>query len=132
MFNIQKAVSRLNFAPKLNEIEIIDIKNGIGQFTPKADKPVSFAALKEALKDAGYVLASAKITVSGTIGRDDAGLWIVAGISQQRFALEGESVEQVLPGISPGAQVEITGDWKTVGTKNNAAEVITVGDHVKT
>jgi hypothetical protein len=26
VFNIQKAVSRLNFAPKLNEIEITDIK----------------------------------------------------------------------------------------------------------
>jgi hypothetical protein len=125
VFNIQKAVSRLQFAPKLNEIEIIDIKNGIGQFTPKVDKPVSSAALKEALKDAGYVLASAKITVSGTIGRDASGWWIVAGTSQQRFALESEGVEQALPGVSPGAQVEITGDWKAVGTKNNAAEVIT-------
>jgi hypothetical protein len=127
VFNIQKAVSRLNFAPKLNEIEITDIKNGIGQFTPKADKPVSFAALKEALKNAGYVLASAKITVSGTIGRDASGWWVVAITSQQRFALEGDSVEQTLSGASPGAQVEITGDWKTVGLKNNAGEVITPG-----
>jgi hypothetical protein len=45
VFNIQKAVSRLNFAPKLNEIEITDIKNGIGVFTPKAEKPISYAAL---------------------------------------------------------------------------------------
>jgi len=37
VFNIQKAVSRLNFAPKLNEIEITDIKNGIGVFTPKVE-----------------------------------------------------------------------------------------------
>jgi hypothetical protein len=44
VFNIQKAVSRLNFAPKLNEIEITDIKNGVGVFTPKAEKPISFAA----------------------------------------------------------------------------------------
>ena len=58
MFNIQKAVSRLPFAPKLKEIEITDIKNGLGVFTPKPGQAVSFAALKEALKKAGYTLAS--------------------------------------------------------------------------
>jgi len=73
VFNIQKAVSRLNFAPKLNEIEITDIKNGIGVFTPKAEKPISFAALKDSLKKAGYTLASAKVTVKGELARDDAG-----------------------------------------------------------
>ena len=52
MFNIQKAVSRLNFAPKISEIEITDIKNGVGVFTPKPEKAVSFAALKESLKAA--------------------------------------------------------------------------------
>jgi hypothetical protein len=88
VFNIQKAVGRLNFAPKLNEIEITDIKNGIGVFTPKAEKPVSFAALKDTLKKAGYTLASAKIIVSGKLVRDTASGWlIVADTSGQRFAL---------------------------------------------
>ncbi len=119
MFNIQKAVSRLNFAPKLNEIEITDIKNGIGVFTPKAEKPVSIAALKETLKKAGYTLASAKITVAGKLARDTTGWSLVADTSRQRFALEGDGVN---PGATPNAQVEVTGDWKTAGA---GKEVIT-------
>lgn len=115
MFNIQKAVSRLNFAPKLNEIEITDIKNGIGVFTPKAEKPVSYAALKETLKKAGYTLASAKITVNGKLARDPAGWALLTDTSGQRFALEGEGLDQALPGAVPNAQVEVTGDWKTAG-----------------
>jgi hypothetical protein len=115
VFNIQKAVSRLNFAPKLNEIEITDIKNGIGGFTPKAEKPVSFAALKETLKKAGYTLASAKITVNGKLARDAAGWSLLSDVSGQRFALEGEGVDLALPDASPNAQVEVTGDWKTAG-----------------
>jgi Putative MetA-pathway of phenol degradation len=115
VFNIQKAVSRLNFAPKLNEIEITDIKNGIGVFTPKAEKPVSYAALKETLKKAGYSLASAKITVNGKLARDAAGWSLMNETSGQRFALEGEGVDLALPDAAPNAQVEITGDWKTVG-----------------
>jgi len=115
VFNIQKAVSRLNFAPKLNEIEITDIKNGIGVFTPKAEKPVSFAALKETLKKAGYTLASAKITVNGKLARDASGWALLSDTSGQRFALEGEGVDLALPDASPNAQVEVTGDWKTAG-----------------
>jgi hypothetical protein len=124
VFNIQKAVSRLNFAPKLKEIEITDIRNGIGVFTPKAEKPVSFVALRETLKKAGYTLASAKITVLGKLERDAAGWWVLAGASEQRFALEGNEVDQALPGAIPDTQIEITGDWKTVGVGEKAREVI--------
>jgi hypothetical protein len=113
VFNIQKAVSRLNFAPKLNEIEITDIKNGISVFTPKAEKPVSYAALKETLKKAGYTLASAKITVNGKLARDASGWSLLTETSGQRFVLEGEDVDRVLPDAAPNAQVEVTGDWKT-------------------
>ena len=120
MYNIQKAVSRLDFAPKLSEIEITDIKNGIGVFTPKAEKKVSFASLKTALKKAGYTLASAKITVSGTFGRDDSGWWIAAGGSGQRFSLEGEP-----SGFVPETRGEISGDWKTVGDNQASRELIT-------
>jgi hypothetical protein len=40
VYNIQKAVSRLEFAPKLKEIQVTDIQKGLGVFTPKSDKPV--------------------------------------------------------------------------------------------
>ncbi len=124
MFNIQKAVSRLNFAAKLNEIEITDIKNGIGVFTPKADRPVSFAALKDALKKAGYTLASAKITVAGKLERSASGWLLVAQPSGQSFVLEGSNVDQVVPGVTADEQAEVTGDWKTVVEGKNAREVI--------
>jgi hypothetical protein len=124
VFNIQKAVSRLTFAPKLNEVEITDIKNGIGVFTPKAEKTVSFAALKETLKKAGYTLASAKIMVVGKLEREGSMWSLIADVSGQRFALEGEGVDQAVPDAATNTQVEIIGDWKTLGEGKTSREVI--------
>jgi hypothetical protein len=118
-------VSRLDYAPKLKEIKVTDIKKGIGVFTPKPDKPVSFVALKEALKKAGYTLDSADIAITGTFMRDDKGLWIVSNISGQRFALDGKEVEQVLSGTAAESVVALTGDWKTAGQGDSAYEVVT-------
>jgi hypothetical protein len=114
VYNIQKAVSRLEFAPKLKEIEVTDIQKGIGVFTPKPDKVVSFAALKETLKKAGYALDSADITLTGTLANDGKGWSLVVRDSQQRFLLTGANVEQAIGDASVGSTVEITGDWKTV------------------
>ena len=125
MYNIQKAVSRLEFAPKLKEIEVTDFKKGLGVFTPKPDKAVSFAALKESLKKAGYTLASAEITVAGKLARDDEGWAIVVEASGQRFALEGPNVDQALAGAKDGDAIELEGDWKTTGTGPKAHETIT-------
>lgn len=117
-------MSRLDYAPKLKEIQITDIKKGLGVFTPKPDKVVSFAALKETLKKAGYELASAEIIVLGMLKHDDKGWWIVAASSGQHFALEGAGVEKELAALASDARVEITGDWKTTGTGAVAREVI--------
>ena len=124
MYNIQKAVSRLDFAPKLKEIEVTDFKKGLGAFTPKPDKPVSFAALKEAMKKAGYKVDSADITVAGTLAKEEAGWAIVVQQSGQRFALDGPNVDQALAGATPGDSIELTGNWKTVGTGPNSRETI--------
>ncbi|HEX6729388.1 MAG TPA: hypothetical protein VF074_05230 [Pyrinomonadaceae bacterium] len=117
-------MSRLDFAPKLKEIQVTDFKKGLGVFTPKPHKPVSFAALKESLKKAGYTLAAADITVAGKIGRDEKGWAIVVQQSGQRLALEGPNVDQVVAGTKPDETLELTGDWKTVGTGPNAHETI--------
>lgn len=117
-------MSRLRFAPKPSEIEITDIKKGLGVFTPKPDSPVSFAALKGALKKAGYALDSAEITVAGALRREGKGWWLVAEASGQRFALEGPDAEKALADFSPDTRVEVTGDWKTIGTGAAAREVI--------
>ena len=124
MYNIKKAVSRLDFAPKLEEIKVTDIKQGLGEFTPKSTKPVSFAALKSALKKAGYTLASAEITIGGLVVRDASGWWIDNDTSKQRFALTGDDVDRVLSGFDAGARIEVTGDWQTEGAGSNAREVI--------
>jgi hypothetical protein len=124
VYNIQKAVSRLDFAPKLKEIEVTDFQKGLGVFTPKPDKPVSFAALKESLKKAGYTLAAADITVAGTLARDEKGWAIVVQQSGQRLALEGPNTDQVLAGAKPGDSIELTGNWKTVGTGSTTQETI--------
>ena len=124
MYNIQKAVSRLDYAPKLKEIELTDIKKGLGEFTPKPDKPVSFAALKATLKSAGYVLDAADITIAGTLEQESESWVVTVKASGQKFVLEGPNA---VTGLEAGAAIEITGDWKTVGKGNIAREVITPG-----
>jgi hypothetical protein len=124
VFNIQKAVSRLEFAPKLKEVKITDIKKGLGEFTPKPGKPVSFLALKSALKKAGYTLDSADITISGMPFRNDEGWWVVVESSGQRFALEGQNLDQKLSGTVANSRVEIIGHWKTIGEGRSTREVV--------
>jgi hypothetical protein len=124
VYNIQKAVSRLDFAPNLKQIQITDIKQGIGLFTPKPEKPVSFADLQAALKKAGYVLDSADLTVSGTLIREGNKWWLVVNPSGQRFALEGDSGADKLAGHESNEQVEITGSWKTAGVGPTRQESI--------
>lgn len=123
MYNIKKAVSRLEFAPKIEEIKVTDIKHGLGAFTPKPDKAVSFLALRATLKKAGYTLASADITVDGKLSREAAGIWLEADTSKQRFALEGAN-ERLLKELENGARVEVTGDWQTIGEGATTQEVI--------
>jgi hypothetical protein len=118
-------VSRLDYAPKLKDIKVTDIKKGIGMFTPLPDKPVSFAALKTTLKKAGYTLAAADITVVGTLAREDKAAFLIVATSGQRFALEGNNLEQILSGLNAGDRIETTGDWKTIGLGTNSHEVIT-------
>ncbi|HEY1403680.1 MAG TPA: hypothetical protein VGB05_06100 [Pyrinomonadaceae bacterium] len=121
-------MSRLKYAPKLSEIEITDIKRGLGVFTPKPDQPVSFTALKAALKKAGYALDRAEMTVVGTLDREGKGWVLVADPSGQRFTLEGTNLSQLMTGVTTDTRVEIPGDWKTVGTGTTAREVITPRD----
>lgn len=122
MYNIQKAVSRLEFAPKLKEVEITDIKRGFGVFAPKPEKHVSFAALKGALKRAGYTLASAEITVAGTLRREGSGWALVADNSAQSFAIDTAALKQTE--LKEGDRVEASGGWTTAGEGKDAREIV--------
>ncbi|HVG28504.1 MAG TPA: hypothetical protein VM864_02160 [Pyrinomonadaceae bacterium] len=118
-------MSRLDYAPKLKEIRITNIRKGLAVFAPQPGKIVSFAALREALKKAGYALDSAEITVAGVLQRDGEGWSLAAETTGQRFALAGAGVEKLLAGSAEGARVEITGDWRTAGEGDAARETIT-------
>lgn len=124
MYNIQKAVSRLEYAPKLKEIEITDIKKGLGVFTPQPAKAVSFTALRETLKKAGYALDSADIVITGKLLRENDQWFVAANESNQKFLLEGKTLENLVSGIEPGSNVEVTGGWKTVGNAAASKETV--------
>jgi hypothetical protein len=121
-------VSRLDYAPKQSEVRITDIKKGLGEFTPKPDRPVSFAALKGALKKAGYALDSAEITAAGRLA--GGGKTLVVEPSGQRFGLEGAIPDKALADAADGERVEVTGGWTTTGEGRDAREVISPR-HVK-
>jgi hypothetical protein len=108
-------VSRLNYAPKLKDIQITDIKKGIGVFTPKPDKQVSFAALKDTLKKAGYTLDRANITAVGTLTKEQNTWALILADTGQRFTLEGNKVESLFPAGTSNKRVEVTGNWSTPG-----------------
>lgn len=121
-------MSRLEYAPKLKEIRITDLKKGIGVFTPKPGKPVSFGALKSALKKAGYTLDSADITISGTLVHVEMG-WVLIEPGGQRFLMK--SLGQLAEGSA-----EVSGSWTTEGdgevvtpreVKKLAASRLTIG-----
>lgn len=118
-------MGRLDFAPKQNEIQITDFQKGLGVFAPKPNQPVSFAALKETLKKAGYTLDAADITVVGILSKDGNSWSITVKSSAQRFLLAGPNPGAVLNGADTGAAIELTGDWKTVGAGSTAHESIT-------
>lgn len=125
MYNIQKAVGRLDYAPPVKEVEITDIRKGLAEFKPKPDKPVSYAALHKTLDRAGYVLDAAEITVAGTLEKEGDGWIIVAKSSGQKFLLQGPNVQMLVDGGEAGSPIEITGAWKTIGKGTNAREAIT-------
>ncbi len=49
------------------------------------------------------------------IVKENSGWWIEVNQSKQRFALEGDDVDKLLQGMEPGSQVEVLGDWQTIG-----------------
>jgi hypothetical protein len=114
-------VSRLEFAPKIDDIKITDVQNGLGGFVPKPEKAVSFAVLRDAIKKAGYKLGSAEIIGAGELEREGAQWFLVADVSKQRFLLLGDH-----PALAPGARVEVQGGWGTQGDKEAAREAIRI------
>jgi len=118
VFNIQKAVSRLDYAPKRDEIKITDLTKGMGEFTPKRDKAVALNSLHETLKDAGYKLAEASLVVQGDAVREGENWYLRVPESGQRVLLRGFS------GLKEGT-VTLEGRWTSDGKTETLTAVET-------
>ncbi len=67
MYGIKSAVRRLDFAPDIKDMQVIDVKKGRFVFRPRPGKPVSLADLQKSVTKAGYQIERARISVRGTL-----------------------------------------------------------------
>lgn len=103
-------MSRLEFAPGTDAMEVTDIERGRFVFPPRAGVAASRALLEEAITDAGYEIETARAEIRGTLEGDSV---LVAGVTGQRFRLEwAEGVETPLRG---GGPVTLFGVWTAEG-----------------
>lgn len=109
MFNIKAAVSRLEFAPDTEDMEVLDISIGRFVFPPSPNVEVSLQALNDAIEGAGYEIEVARLTVVGSVTSD--GLLQVAETGQ-RFVLHAAEGEE-LP--TSGVRVRVMGVWSVDG-----------------
>lgn len=120
---MKAAVSRLEFAPKTDEMQVTDIATGHFVFQPVSGKPVSYENLNRAIENAGYEIERAEIMVSGV--PTDGHLKTPEG---QLFRLEmsdqHESAQKTLAGMSPGEEVTVRGAWEAA----EEVEVIRVAE----
>lgn len=104
---MKAAVSRLEFAPGTDAMEVTDIERGRFVFPPRPDVPVDRARLETTVSDAGYEIETAWAEVRGTLEGDTA---LVAGGTGQRFRLAwGE--EAAPPSPLPSGPVTLFGRW---------------------
>ncbi|HEX3101468.1 MAG TPA: hypothetical protein VHQ01_06750 [Pyrinomonadaceae bacterium] len=85
---------------------------------------MSFSLLKNNLKQAGYTLASADITITGKISNEGSKWFLTSETSGQKFALDGKNVDALVSNADRSSVVEVTGLWTTVGTGTSAHEVV--------
>lgn len=117
-------MSRLEFGPDTSQVEITDLKKGLGVFRPKPGKAVSLTQLANALKDIGYKLADAIITLSGTLERSGED-WIVrSSDAKQLFILRGDKVREVAERIGAGKGVRLRGKWQAEFNGSEQREII--------
>lgn len=115
-------MSRLEFAPKPKQMEVTDIATGHFVFAPVPGKEISYPALDEAIRNAGYEIEDAALTVTGTV-TDERHLTTPEG---QVFHLTsaGEGGKRRLGSLEAGRQVTVRGAWKAV----EGVDVIVVGE----
>lgn len=114
-------MSRLEFGPEPEEMEVTDIRTGHFVFRPVPGKKVSYRALEEAIENAGYEIEAASVAVTGTV-TEERHLRTPGGQEFHLTAPDGETGEgrSPLAALEPGAKVTVEGAW----TAHKGAEVV--------
>jgi hypothetical protein len=105
VYGIKAAVRRLDFAPDIKEMQVIDVKNGRLVFRPRQDKPVSLADLQKSVTKAGYQIERSRIAVRGTLA---PGNRLRVPETGQVFLLVG----QRKPGEPADSSITAAGAWE--------------------
>jgi hypothetical protein len=105
VYGIKAAVRRLDFAPDIKEMQVIDVQNGRLVFRPRPGKPVSLADLQKSVVKAGYQIERARISVRGVLTSDGK---LRVPETGQVFLLAGKKK----PGEAPDVQVAVAGAWE--------------------
>ena len=110
MYGIKAAVRRLDFAPDIKDMEVIDIESGRFVFQPLPGKAVSLADLQTAVTKAGYEIEGTWIEASGTLTEDGR---LRVPETGQVFRLEGEERLRTLrEKADASGGMTAAGSWK--------------------
>jgi hypothetical protein len=113
-------VSRLDFGPETDAIEVTDIETGHMVFAAVSGTTVSLRELTSAIHGAGYEIAKASLTARGLL-RPGMRLWVPN--AEQEVALTGDEERmESLRGVAPETAIVVTGSWGEDGD----SQVITV------
>lgn len=109
MYGIKTAVRRLDFAPDVKDMQVIDVKSGRFVFRPKPGKPVSLADLQKSVTKAGYQIERSRIAVRGVPA---GGGRLRVPETGQIFLLVGKQEPGGLPEKAPDSPVTVAGGWE--------------------
>lgn len=112
MYNIKAAVSRLDFAPGTEAMEVTDIETGHFVFTPKPDRAVSLEELRKAIEGAGYKIEKASIVVTGDLVAEDR---LRAEATGQSFVVVSGGEEARKLAEKTPKRVTVSGEWSREG-----------------
>jgi len=102
---IKTAVRRLDFAPDVKDMRVIDIQSGRFVFRPLPGRPVSLSDLQKSVLKAGYQIERSRIAVHGVLASDGK---LRVPETGQEFLLVGKRT----PTGSPGSTVTAAGAWE--------------------
>jgi len=91
-------------------MQVTDVKKGHFVFTPRADRPASYAELHAAIVKAGYDIEGISIEVHGTLTQEGR---IEASGTGQSFALSGPALGKLRREVPAGTMLTLAGPWRS-------------------